>query len=160
MATITTVPGAPRTESLRGVGLDRPTGPGGDGFDAAMRKALGAAQPTHVAQAAPPVVTDAQPVADPGAAERARRGLGLEGPSPVAPEPNTGDAIIEGLQKLRGVFDDQNARLNAVANAANTDFSSLMAMQMEMVRFSLLVEVTSKLTGKSTQAFDTLMKGQ
>jgi hypothetical protein len=31
---------------------------------------------------------------------------------------------------------------------------------MEMVNYSLLVDTTSKLTGKSTQSFDSLMKGQ
>jgi type III secretion system YscI/HrpB-like protein len=38
--------------------------------------------------------------------------------------------------------------------------NTLLAVQMEVVNFSMLVDVTSKLTGKSTQAFDTLLKGQ
>lgn len=120
---------------------------------------------------APPVAgtTPAGTVGNPGPAalqaldarERARRTLGLE-PAPATPATvsPTGDAIIEGMQKLRGVFDDQTGRLASLTNSKNLDIASLMTMQMEVVRFSLLVEVTSKLTGKSTQAFDTLMKGQ
>jgi type III secretion system YscI/HrpB-like protein len=31
---------------------------------------------------------------------------------------------------------------------------------MEVANFTLLVDISSKLTGKTTQALDTLMKGQ
>jgi type III secretion system YscI/HrpB-like protein len=43
---------------------------------------------------------------------------------------------------------------------SSQDASMLMSMQMEVVNYTLMVDVTSKLTGKSTQSFDTLMKGQ
>lgn len=140
-------------------------------FDAAMARATGTVQTAQLdpavrtvgqtpaatpAGTAPP--TDGT-VGNPGteARERARRALGLDAPAAAAPP--AGDAIIEGMQKLRGVFDGQVGRINSISGSKNLDIGSLMSMQMELVRFSLLVEVTSKLTGKSTQAFDTLMKG-
>ncbi|MBT9288733.1 type III secretion system inner rod subunit SctI [Prosthecodimorpha staleyi] len=94
--------------------------------------------------------------------ERARRALELDAPAAktTVPAEGSGDAIIEGMQKLRGVFDAREAQLGKLMSHSHMDVNTMMAMQMELVRFSLLVEVTSKLTGKSTQAFDTLMKGQ
>jgi type III secretion system YscI/HrpB-like protein len=142
-------------------------------FGTALEKAQRLAQLDPAAvPVAPPAnaVTQTRPAAategtvgNPGAdaRERARRALGLEAPvAPATANQPAGDAIIEGMQKLRGVFDQQTSRLNSISSSKNFDIGSLMSMQMEMVRFSLLVEVTSKLTGKSTQAFDTLMKGQ
>ena len=138
-------------------------------FDAALDRAstaLPVNKATKVA-AADGAAPATQPVgAAPGGLvaaerERARRALELEAPAtPPTATPAGGDAIIEGLQKLRGVFDERTTRLNAIMSSKSVDVGTLMAMQMELVRFSLLVEVTSKLTGKSTQAFDTLMKGQ
>jgi type III secretion system YscI/HrpB-like protein len=68
--------------------------------------------------------------------------------------------ILQGLQKLRGVFDQQNTKIGAIMDNQMIDSRSLLAMQVEVVNFSLLVDVTSKLTGKATQSFETLMKGQ
>ncbi len=101
--------------------------------------------------------------ASPGdAADRARRTLGLEPDAPVQPaaNANTGDLILDGLSKLRGNFDASAQRISSVMNGAPVDMESMLSVQVELVRFSLLTDVTSKLTGKSTQAFDTLMKGQ
>jgi type III secretion system YscI/HrpB-like protein len=158
------------TESLGTpkVGRSDPAGALGHRFSNAMDHAIAASTPPAPA-AAPPVrvaqlqtpVNDAGvgPVANAAAEERARRVLQLDTP-PSADSKQAGDTILEGLQKLRGVFDAQQARINAVMSEPNVDFQTLMALQMEVVKFSLLVDVTSKLTGKSTQAFDTLMKGQ
>lgn len=77
----------------------------------------------------------------------------------------TGDTILNGLSKLRSVFDAQQARIadvisaDAAGGTAATS-ASLMAAQFEVVQYTMLVDVTSKLTGKATQSFDTLMKGQ
>jgi type III secretion system YscI/HrpB-like protein len=159
------------------VGRADPAGSLGHRFSTAMDHAIAASKPpapaatppVHVAQLQPPVqvaqlqppVRDAGvgPVTDAAAEERARRVLQLDAPQSVDSK-QTGDTILEGLQKLRGVFDAQEARINSVMSEPNADFQTLMALQMEVVKFSLLVDVTSKLTGKSTQAFDTLMKGQ
>jgi type III secretion system YscI/HrpB-like protein len=75
-----------------------------------------------------------------------------------APLSATGDAILGGLSRLREAFDAQQNRLGQLADASTG--SELIAVQLEVVQYSMLVDVTSKLTGKATQSFDTLMKGQ
>ncbi|QOZ76322.1 EscI/YscI/HrpB family type III secretion system inner rod protein [Bradyrhizobium sp. CCBAU 53351] len=90
------------------------------------------------------------------AQERARRALNLNPPK-TAPQ---GDTILHGLQNLRGVFDKQEARINNLSSVRAADTNTLLSMQMEVAKFSVLVDVTSKLTGKSTQALESLLKGQ
>jgi len=103
----------------------------------------------------------ANPAAEAEAKERAKRALHLDDPAQkAAPVSGAGDTILEGIQKLRGVFDAQQARVNKVMSSPATDMHTLLAIQMEVVNYSVLVDVTSKLTGKSTQAFETLLKGQ
>jgi len=79
----------------------------------------------------------------------------------MGPSVDDGDGgfILEGLSRLRGVFDAQAARINTLSSQPINGTEKLMALQAEMVKYSLLVDVTSKLTGKSTQVFDTLLKG-
>ena len=110
-----------------------------------------------VAAAQPTTATDAGvgPTTDANAQERARRALQLE-----APKSPAGDTILDGLQKLRGVFDAQQGRINSVMSQPVTDVNTMLAMQMEIANFSLMVDVTSKLTGKSTQTLEVLLKGQ
>jgi type III secretion system YscI/HrpB-like protein len=94
------------------------------------------------------------------AAERARRGLNLD-PSQAAPQkPAHGETILNGLQNIRGVFGAQEARLDNLISRPAADTNTLMAMQMEVTKFTVLVDVTSKLVGKSTQALESLLKGQ
>ena len=133
-------------------------------FDEALgRQGVGGVQVAEVAGAAP--VTDARAVAAPAPAEaadgrdRVRRALELDG-AEAKPKASGGDTILDGLQRLRGTFDARQARVAEVMNGPGVDAHSLLAMQVEVVNFTMLVDVTSKLTGKSTQAFDTLMKGQ
>jgi type III secretion system YscI/HrpB-like protein len=91
-----------------------------------------------------------------GAREDALKTLELNGAA--APSNSTGDTILNGLSKLREVFDVQQSKL---AGIGYTDSASgLIVAQLEVVKYSMLVDVTSKLTGKATQSFDTLMKGQ
>src|SRR5262245_56921251 len=110
-----------------------------------------------VAAAQPTTANDASvgPTTDANAQERATRALQLDPPKTPA-----GDTILDGLQKLRGVFDAQQGRINSVMSQPVTDVNTLMAMQMEIANFSLMVDVTSKLTGKSTQTLEVLLKGQ
>lgn len=77
-----------------------------------------------------------------------------------APSPKQGDMILQGLEKMRSVFDKQISDVAAATSAPMTDYRNLMTLQQEMTKFSLLVDVFSKLMGKATQTFDTLMKGQ
>lgn len=118
--------------------------------------------PVRVAANQPATQTDASPSAtvDPGASERARRTLQLDKPEAPSKPAETGDRILDGLQKLRGVFDQQQGKINAMIKEPVGDASKLMALQVEVVNYSVLVDVSSKLTGKSTQALETLLKGQ
>ncbi|RVU11955.1 type III secretion system inner rod subunit SctI [Methylobacterium oryzihabitans] len=84
------------------------------------------------------------------------RGLDLEGPA----RPSEGDAILGGLQRLRGTFEARHDRIGALMRGSAVDTETLLSMQMEIAQYTLLVDVSSKLTGKTTQSLDTLMKGQ
>jgi type III secretion system YscI/HrpB-like protein len=125
-------------------------------FDAALGRHAENAQ-GQVPNAAPgtPAAQPAPPEAP--ANERTRRALELGGP---ASTPSAGDMILNGLQRLRGVFDARHEQVAKVMASKDLDASTLLSMQVEVVNYTLLVDVTSKLTGKSTQSFDTLMKGQ
>ena len=128
-------------------------------FTGALNSAIEANGPAIQAQAAAPV-RNVQSADGVNAADRARRTLELDGRTPQVTAPQGGDTILDGLQKLRGVFDRQQARVNQVTSGPITDMKTMLAVQMEVVNYSVLVDVTSKLTGKSTQAFETLLKGQ
>jgi hypothetical protein len=91
------------------------------------------------------------------AAERARRALDLD---PSRASQKVGDSILHGLQSLSGVFAAQEARINSLGSRPASDINTLFSIQLEVAKFSALVDVTSKLTGKSTQVLDTLLKGQ
>ncbi len=115
-----------------------------------------AVQPPPAGADAAKPVPGVPPAVDAQAQSRARDALELNGTGAHG----GGDAILQGLQKLRGVFDRRESIVTRLMGSSVVDTRTLMAMQMEVAQFSLLVDVTSKLTGKSTQAFDTLMKGQ
>lgn len=93
------------------------------------------------------------------AAERARRALDLAPVEKAQTATEPGDRILDGLNRVRGVFDNQNARLGALVSQPMSDADRMIGLQVEVINFSLLVEVASKLTGKSTAALETLMKG-
>ena len=145
----------------------QPSAAGIDRFAQALERAGFATRPTQVeapvrvAQLTDPrSATDAtDPVLSAQAAERAVQGLQLDGEDDSVA--GTGTSILEGLGRLRGIFDTQ---LNDIANSSNSidpmSTAQLMNLQAQLVEFSLVVDVTSKLAGKSTQALDSLMKGQ
>ncbi len=130
-----------------------------EAFETAMARQQGPGEADPIrtgATEAPPEAAEA----DMDAESRARRGLDLEGAAPARESQTTGDMILEGLEQMRGVFDVREARVTDLMSRSSVDANTLLAVQMEMTNFTLLVDITSKLTGKSTQAFDTLMKGQ
>jgi type III secretion system YscI/HrpB-like protein len=145
------------------IGRIEPSDATGQRFAAAMDKAdsnPGAGpQPVDAASKVAPTqpATAGDVTAD--AQERARRGLNLD-PAHAAQKPAHGETILNGLQNMRGVFGAQQARINNIMSTPAADTNTLMAMQMEVTKFSVLVDVTSKLVGKSTQAFESLLKGQ
>jgi type III secretion system YscI/HrpB-like protein len=127
-------------------------------FDAALSRQTELAQAASTSPAgAPAAQTPRTDAVD--ASERARRALDLDRAKEAA-KPEGGDLILDGLQKLRGSFDARQAKVAELLEAKDVSASSLLAMQVEVVNYTLMVDVTSKLTGKSTQSFDTLMKGQ
>jgi hypothetical protein len=96
-----------------------------------------------------------------------RRGGGIEPKDAVgattlarAVADNRGGMILDGLTRLRSTFNDQSGRINSLSSTGSYGTEQLIGLQIEIVKYSLLMDVTSKLIGKSTQAFDTLMKGQ
>lgn len=138
-------------------------------FDEAMRHAEG----VQYAQVTTPgtTVTDVSPnapVAEVGringtdsvnANERALEGLELGQTAPVKDGP--GQTILNGLERIRGAFDSQITNMSTqVTEGQVMDVTTMMNIQREVVQYSVLVDVSSKLAGKSTQALDTLMKGQ
>ncbi len=106
---------------------------------------------SQVAASGPAQVADDQ--------ARARQALELGAPA-NASRVDSGDAILGGLQKLRGVFDASLHKISEISGANASGVEMMIDMQREMVHYSLLLDVTSKLTGKTTQAVDQLMKGQ
>ncbi|QJP15560.1 hypothetical protein G3545_19000 [Starkeya sp. ORNL1] len=137
-------------------------------FDAAMARQSGQAAAMQPVQAVAPASaadpaqapTSAKPVqANEGTdAVRARRALELDGATSA--KPANGDMILNGLQHLRGEFNSRISKVNEALASNGIDTKTLFAMQVEVVNFTMLVDMTSKLTGKSTQTFDSLMKGQ
>jgi uncharacterized protein involved in copper resistance len=138
----------------------------GQRFFAAMEKAntgsTSETQPTDriTDAASSKPVTDGTAPAATDAAERARRALDLNPNKAPQSKASYGDSILHGLQNLSNVFAAQEARINNLGSRPAADTNTLLSMQMEVAKFSALVDVTSKLTGKSTQVLDTLLKGQ
>lgn len=96
-----------------------------------------------------------------GGNARAATGVSLGGGAAgVVEGPGSGtDFVREGLSQARGVTDARIAAVKARAEGAMEGADALIAAQYELVRFSLFMDVTSKLVGKATQTVDTLMKG-
>ncbi len=71
-----------------------------------------------------------------------------------------GDAILSGLKKLQGVFSERQRQLNETIEAPSLSAKSMMRIQMDMVQYTLMIDVASKVSGKLTQSVDALVKGQ
>lgn len=107
------------------------------------------------------VATGAVGEASPAAGDQARARQALElGVAPDTSRTETGDAILGGMQKLRGAFDASFSRIGDISRSNLSGVETVIEMQREVVHYSLLIDVTSKLVGKATQAADQLMKGQ
>ena len=103
-----------------------------------------------------PPVAETTPAAEVDARTRAAEGLGLDDGTAVTP----GNSILNGLEQLRATFDNQ---FNSVGNrleGTKMDVVAMMELQADVVKYSVLVDVSSKLAGKATMAIDSLMKGQ
>lgn len=117
-------------------------------FDGAMRQAT--------------LDLDTPPVRGVTATEHGGRHEGAHGVGTYGSEekPAEGDAILGGFQSIRKMFDGQYQRASAIGRELSpSNASDLIVAQAEMTKLTLMVEVTSKLAGKLTQACDTLLKG-
>jgi hypothetical protein len=163
-----------KEEELGGIALLKParakaSDASVDDFAKAMERAGAAAPGGGPASVTPPPDAVGQPTegvslsetaaADaPAAEQRARRALGLDGPSAIG-APATGDAILGGLKKLRGVFDGANLRVStALSSTDGFDPNTMMATQIEIMNYTLLVDVASKMEGNTTRALNDLLK--
>ena len=91
-----------------------------------------------------------------GGNERAARGVSIgEGVSDNA----ITDPIRDGLGTARGMFDEQVNKVHSAGAGSMSGSEALIAAQYELTKFSLVLDVSSKLLGKATQTVDTLMKG-
>lgn len=114
-----------------------------------------ATNPLVAPEGAPPV-TDVMESAEIDARLRAAEGLGLASDEDVGP----GNSILNGLEQLRSVFDNQYGGVNSHLQGTRLDANAMMALQADIVEYSVLIDVSSKLAGKVTMAIDSLMKGQ
>jgi hypothetical protein len=71
-----------------------------------------------------------------------------------------GDVILQGLVKIRGMFDEQVGKVNKMQHSPNvSDINELLKSQAELSHYALLVDISSKLTNKANQTIDMLLKG-
>ncbi len=142
-------------------------------FSAALEKAGNRSEPTlqqagaqqldavsRVAQSKPVSSTDPAGTATTDAQERARRALNLNAVHATQNTTAQGDLILHGLQKVRSFFSAREAQLNNLVSGSMVDTNRLFAFQMEIMNFSLVATVASKLTGTSTRTLESLLKGQ
>lgn len=115
--------------------------------------------PLSAAQATQPV-SQGRAADGRAADDRAASGLGLAGPGGAGADGTPGQTILSGLERMRGVFDDKIGGIGQRMEHAEMSVQAMVSLQAEVVEYSVLVDVSSKLAGKSTQAMDSLMKGQ
>ncbi|MFS8181974.1 hypothetical protein ACMG4P_10500 [Pseudovibrio denitrificans] len=84
----------------------------------------------------------------------------VQAPTQVASvNPTDSNFLIDGLAKVRGVFAETSDSINAISEGGQlSQFDKLINMQIEVANYSLLVDVSSKIAGKTTQGMDALMR--
>lgn len=117
--------------------------------------ATDAVPPLLSAPATPPVA-EATPGTEVDSRLRAAEGLGLQSEGPDGP----GNSILNGLEQLRATFDSQYNSVGSKLQGTTLDATAMMQLQADIVQYSVLVDVSSKLAGKVTTSIDSLMKGQ
>jgi len=77
---------------------------------------------------------------------------------------NVGDAILQGLEKMRGAYDAHHAKIAEVFQSAEgadgIKPAELLRLQYELMQLNLQTDVTTKATDKSSQGVQTLFKNQ
>lgn len=111
-----------------------------------------------MAGAQPPGGVEAMGPADNGPAANGPGG----GPAEAAPAGSPagpGDAILQGLDKMRSSFGESMQRIGDVLGKDQVSAQDLMRAQMELHSMSLQNDLMGKVGGKATQSIDQLMKG-
>lgn len=116
-------------------------------------------QPVRVAQLAASGAVDSAGSATSTPQQQTLKALELD-KSSNTPATSQGDAILSGLGRLQGIFTSKQNTITSAINSTSMSAQSLMKIQMDMVQYTLLIDVASKVTGKVTQSVDTLVKGQ
>lgn len=79
------------------------------------------------------------------------------------PDPTLGDAILNGLEKMKTSIDGRSARIeNQLANVNGDDLSvqDCVKLQFEVMQMGLEQELTGKIADKTSQGVQTLFKNQ
>lgn len=141
--------------SVRGV---QEIGARSDAFAQSLNRQTQGAENVAASGATPPVNNTGAPssVDD---QTRARRALALDGATGTQAT-TAGDTILGGMQKMRGFFDIRQHNISNVTHSNLVDSQTLLTMQKEVFQYTMLLDISSKLTGKASQVVDQLMKGQ
>ena len=131
-------------------------------FGGAMDEARARADMIRTASLEAPVLPMiGGPTATPGLDDRRATIKALDLAPEAAPRAvNPGDTILSGLKKLQGEFSDKQSTLVRDIDEPSTSTNALLKLQMDMVQYTLMIDIASKITGKMTQAVDSLTKGQ
>jgi hypothetical protein len=70
-----------------------------------------------------------------------------------------GDKILGGVLGIKASIDARLDHIASVSDGSSVTTEKLFALQKEIAEFGLLLDVGSKIVGKSTQTVDTLLKG-
>ncbi len=67
--------------------------------------------------------------------------------------------LIDGLTKVRGVFNETNGKIATLSAGGDvSQVDRLINMQIQVANYALLVDVSSKIAGKTVQGLDALMR--
>ncbi|SDR14800.1 hypothetical protein [Pseudovibrio sp. Tun.PSC04-5.I4] len=99
----------------------------------------------------PQAVSAAKPV-DPSSAVSATREV-------ASVDPTDSNFLIDGLAKVRGAFTESSSNIMNLSSGSELgQVDRLINMQIEVANYSLLVDVSSKIAGKTVQGLDALMR--
>lgn len=79
-------------------------------------------------------------------------------PTAVTPSPMIGDAILQGLDRLRASAQDSGARLQSVTSQQDLSPQELIKLQMQVSQTTFNQQMIGQVAGKLEQDIDVLMK--
>lgn len=129
------------------------------GLEDEFQAALGAVQPAQSGQ-----IVNGAVVVDSTASTTAAQAVTPSAPVAASREISSVDStgsnfLIEGLAEVRDMFTKSSTSImNLSESKGVTSIDRLVNMQIEVANYSLLVDVSSKVAGKTVQGMDTLMR--